>query len=116
MDLKDFIKKVLEDIVSAVEEVRISSSRDMYLKEGRDNRTVEFDIGVIVEDSSSSAGKASIRVPHLIEGGGDISKEFKNSSISRVKFGVYISTLTKNEEGIIKQQIQSRRENNINFE
>ncbi len=97
MEIKEFVKSVLKDVVDAVEETRKESSRDMHLDSAKDSRTVDFDIAVTVEDSTSGAGKAGIRVFQLIEGGGEISREAKNSSISRVKFGVHIDRWTKQE-------------------
>ncbi|MFH1894674.1 MAG: trypco2 family protein [Patescibacteria group bacterium] len=98
MELKQFVKSVLKDVVDAVEEMRQESSRDMHLNVGENKRTVEFDIAVTVEDSTSSSGKAGIKVFQVVEGGGGISKDLKNSSVSRIKFGVYIDELTKEEE------------------
>ena len=109
MEIKEFVKSVLRDIVDAVEEVRHESSRDMHLKSGKDERTVEFDIAVTVEDSTASAGKAGIKVFQVIEGGADISKELKNSSVSRIKFGVYIDRLTKEEDA--RQKAEWERAN-----
>ena len=97
MELKEFVKKVLTDLVEAVEESRIASARDMYLSGSQEARTVEFDIAVTVEDATASSGKAGIKVFQVIEGGGDISKELRNSSVSRIKFGVYIDRWTKRE-------------------
>ena len=97
MELKEFIKSVLKDIVEAVEETRTESMRDMHLDSGKDQRTVEFDIAVTVEDSTGASGRAGIRVFSLIEGGGDVSKELKNSSVSRIQFGVHIDRWTKEE-------------------
>ena len=100
---------MLKDLVDAVEETRKESSRDMHLDSNKDTRTVEFDIAVTVEDATSSSGKAGIKVFQIIEGGGDVSKEYKNSSVSRVKFGIYVDTLTKAEESIRNAQF-----NNVN--
>ena len=97
MELKDFIKKVLTDLTESVEEIRSESNRDMCLVSTKENRTVEFDIAVTVEDATASSGKAGIKVFQVIEGGGDVSKESKNSSVSRIKFGVHISESTKKE-------------------
>jgi len=97
MELKDFIKKVLTDLVDAVEETRSASVRDMRLSNNIENRTVEFDIAVSVEDVNSKSGKAGIRVLQFAEAGGDISKETKNSTVSRVKFGVNVDGITKIE-------------------
>jgi hypothetical protein len=98
MELKQFVKSVLKDVVDAVEETRHESSRDMHLDAGKDHRTVEFDIAVTVENATAKTGKAGIKVFQLIEGGGDVSKELRNSSVSRIKFGVHIASWTKEEE------------------
>lgn len=99
MELKEFVKNVLKDLVDAVEEVRKDSSRNMTLSSHKEsNQTVEFDIAVTVEDSTSGSGKAGIKVFQLIEGGGEMSREVKNSSMSRVKFGVHIDIWTKQEQ------------------
>jgi hypothetical protein len=104
MELKEFVKSVLKDVVDAVEESRGTSNRDMHLDSLKDQRTVEFDIAVTVEDSVGSTGKAGIKVFSLIEGGGDISKELKNSSVSRVKFGVYVDSVLKSERNQFLRQ------------
>lgn len=97
MELKEFVKNVLTDLVGSVEEVRNESKRDMRLSNTKENRTIEFDIAVTVEDSTANSGKAGIKIYKVIEGGGDISKESKNSSVSRIKFGVNIDESTKEE-------------------
>jgi len=114
MELKQFVKSVLKDIVDAVEETRQESTRDMYLDAGKDQRTVEFDIAVTVEDATSSSGKAGIKVFQVIEGGGDISKEYKNSSVSRIRFGIYIDRLTKDEDMRQNATIAKLNEQNKN--
>lgn len=98
MELKEFIKEVLKDITEAVEESRTSSMRDMHLDNLKDQRTVEFDVAVTAEDMTSATGKAGIKVFSVIEGGGETTKEVKNSTASRIKFGVYIDRWTKNEQ------------------
>jgi hypothetical protein len=70
----------------------------MNLTSSQDNRTVEFDIAVTVEDSTTSSGKAGIKVFQIIEGGGKMSKELKNSEVSRIKFGVSVANFTKEEQ------------------
>lgn len=63
MDLKDFVKNALHDIVVAVEEAREGSTRDMHLSSHKEsNQTVEFDIAVAVEDVKGGQGKAGIKV------------------------------------------------------
>jgi hypothetical protein len=98
MELKYFVKSVLKDVVDAVEETRHESTRDMHLSDSKNDRTVEFDIAVSAENSSKVTGKAGVKVLSVVEGGGDVSKDTKNSSVSRIKFGVHIDTYTKAEE------------------
>ena len=109
MELKEFVKSILKDVVDAVEETRKESSRDMRLS-SKENRSVEFDIAVTVEDSGSKEGGAGIKVLQLFEAGGKVSAETKNSSVSRIQFGVYIDTQTK-----LEQQEQKTSYNNQNF-
>lgn len=109
MELKEFIKEVLSDITQAVEESRTSSARDMHLDNLKDQRTVEFDVAVTAEDVTSASGKAGVKVFSLIEGGGEATKETKNSTVSRIKFGVYIDRWTKQENAGF--QAQNRRLN-----
>lgn len=108
MELKEFVKSVLKDLVEGVEEVRKESSRDMTLASHKEsNQTVEFDIAVTVEDATSGTGSAGIKVFQIIEGGGEISKEMKNSSVSRVKFGVKIDPWTKDQHAQFEAESRS---------
>jgi hypothetical protein len=108
MEIKEFVKNVLKDLVDAVEEVRRDSSRDMKLSSHKEsNQTVEFDIAVTVEDTTAGSGKAGIKIFQMIEGGGEMSKESKNSSVSRIKFGIYIDTSTKAESAERQSRYES---------
>lgn len=97
MNLQEFVKDVLVSIEGAIEEARGSTSRDIRFAETKDQRTVEFDIAVSVEETANKSGKAGIRVLQFAEAGGDISKENKNSTVSRIKFGVHIESMTRTE-------------------
>ena len=110
MQIKEFVENVISDLIKAVDGVSASASREVYLTGNESNRAVEFDIAVSVEEGSSVGGKAGIKVLQFVEGGGDIRKESKNSTVSRIKFGVNISHLTKNEES--EQDTAVRRLNN----
>ncbi len=98
MELRDFIKKVTLDIVSAIEESREQSGRDMHLNSTSGKRTIEFDIAVTTEDNVSAGGSGGIKVLHFIEGGGNIGTELKNSTVSRIQFGIHVDALTKIEQ------------------
>lgn len=57
MELKDFVKNVLIDLVNAVEETRSESCRDMSLRSNtQTGQSIEFDIAVTVEDTASKTG------------------------------------------------------------
>jgi len=115
MELKEFVKSVLKDIVDGVEETRRESSRDMHLTSHKDTgQTVEFDIAVTVEDNTSGSGRGGIKVFQLIEGGGEVSRESKNASVSRIKFGVYIANMTKQEQTQMQAQQESYNRSRIN--
>ncbi len=115
MELKQFVKNVLKDLVEAVDEARTESSRDLHLTSHKEtNQTVEFDIAVSAEDATKTGGKAGVRVLHFVEGGGDISKEIKSSTVSRIKFGVYIDTWTKQETVQYTARLEARKNNNFN--
>lgn len=110
MELKEFVKSVLIDVVDAVEEVRRESSRDMHLDSAKEGRTVDFDIAVTVEDTTAGSGKAGIKVFQLIEGGGEISKAAKNATVSRIKFGVHVDRWNKQENAQFDAQNSLRSE------
>ncbi len=97
MELKDFVKKILIDLDGAVTEARGEMQRDLHFSDGKDKRTVEFNIAISVEETNAKSGKAGIKVLQYAEGGGSISKENKNATVSRVTFGVRIDSMTKDE-------------------
>lgn len=97
MDIKDFVKTILLQLNEAVDEVREQTSRDIKFVSTDGKRTVEFDIAVTAEDVQKATGKAGVKVLSIIEGSGDIAKESKNSSVSRVQFGLQIDSRTKEE-------------------
>ncbi len=101
MELKQFVKSALKDVIDAVEELKTECSRDMHLDSLKDQRTVEFDIAVTAEDATSASGKAGIKIFSVLEGGGEASKELKNSSVSRIHFGVHVDRYTKAENARI---------------
>lgn len=104
MELKDFVKNVLKDVTEAVDEYRNESSRDMHLDNLKDQRTVEFDVAVTAEDVTSASGRAGVKVFSVLEGGGETTKEVKSSSVSRIKFGVYVDRWTKQEQAAFDAQ------------
>lgn len=111
MELKDFIKKVLIDLDNAVIEASRESNHNISFSDNKDRRTVEFDIAVTTEEIDSKSGKTGIRVLSFAEAGGDISKENKNSTVSRITFGVHIDSMTKARMQEINNQYKRNEEN-----
>ncbi len=97
MELKQFIKTALQEIVDAVDEVSADSKRDMHVIGSQQQRCIEFDIAVTVEKGSEQSGKAGIKVWELLEGGGEVKRNSKDSEVSRICFGVDVSSMTKQQ-------------------
>ena len=89
MDLKNFVKTSIIEISQAVQESAKELNEEIFLGTKADKRCIEFDVAVAVENNKSKKGKAGIRVLELGELGGGIYKESKNSTVSRIQFGVY---------------------------
>ena len=97
MELKEFIEKVLLDVTEAVEAASQKAKRTIGIGGRVDARSIEFDIAVTVEDTSAKSGKAEVRVLQFAEAGGDMSIANKNSTVSRINFGVNVDAWTKEE-------------------
>ncbi len=97
MELKEFIKNVLNDIIEGVEEVRSSSIRDLRVQGDKDKSAIEFEVAVTVESTESASKGGKIKVIELVQGGIETIKDQKNSSVSKIKFSVQIDSETKNE-------------------
>jgi len=108
MDLKVFVKNVLTDINAAVDEARQETSRDITFSEKENARTIEFDVAVSAEETANKEGKAGIRVLQFAEAGGNISQEYKNSTVSRVTFGLRITPQTKEERATQSSALAAR--------
>ncbi len=107
MNIEEFVQNVLVSIDKAVDTARNQMNRDINFADTKDQRTVEFDIAVSVEETDSKSGKAGIKVLQFAEAGGDLSKENKNSTVSRIKFGIHIDSMTKQEDASHRAQIQA---------
>ena len=78
MELKEFTKKVLKDLIDGVEEVRKDSSRDLRLTSNSSYRTVEFDVAVTVESELSGKASGGIKVLSFFQVQGDTEGTTKN--------------------------------------
>jgi hypothetical protein len=109
MELKDFIKKVIADTVEAVDESSRVAVREVHLASRTDRRTIEFDVAVSAEEKTTTEGKAGVRVLSFMEAGGNLGVESKNSTVSRITFGVDVSSMSKQEQRVQEQQFDEYR-------
>jgi len=111
MLLKDFIKNTINDVVSAIEETSQSQDREMHLASPHDNKCINFDIAVSAETSTAEHGQGCIMVANILKIGSDGKDELKNSSMTRISFGVYINSKTNNESKKQRDDLQKARPN-----
>lgn len=116
MQIKDFVKSVLLELNEAVDEARQQTSRDITFTNTDGKRTVEFDIAVTAEDTTDANGKAGVKVLSFVEAGGNLARGSKNSTVSRIQFGVNVNTLTKSEdaEETARIRVHNQRASNNN--
>ncbi len=99
MELKDFVKKVILDLDAAISEANHEAKREVRFKGVREKRTsLEFDVAVTVESSDTGKAGGEIKVWGIGQLAAGASNESKNSTVSRVTFGIDISEFTKEEE------------------
>lgn len=98
MEIEDFVHSIITQLDRAVTKARESTDRDVSFSYNSNNNLVEFDIAVTATTEDKKSGKAGIKVLSFAEGGGDIAKSETNSTVSRVKFGIYVEPFTKAEK------------------
>jgi hypothetical protein len=109
MNIEEFVKNVLVSIDKAVESARSEMQRDIHLASSANQRTVEFDIAVSAESADTASGKAGVKVLQFVEAGGDLTTQSKNSTVSRIQFGIHIDSMTKAENAIQQAQFEQNR-------
>lgn len=98
MEIEDFVYSVITQLDHAVSRARKDTERDVSFSYNSNERLVEFDIAVTATHEDKKSGKAGIRVLSFAEGAGDLVKSEINSTVSRVKFGISIAPMTKEEK------------------
>lgn len=98
MDLENFVKTTIVSILNATKKSgeELNLENEIFVGTKADKRCIEFDIAVSVEESKSKEGNAKIKVLEFVEGGGLFGKKVKNSTVSRIRFGVYTPDPRKN--------------------
>lgn len=109
MELKDFIKTIILDIGTAIEEVRISTG-DNYIIGSRDGGratfggNISFDIAVTQNSEGTVSGKTGVSVFGI---GAQVNGDLKESgqNVSRIKFDLLLNNhLTKKDiEGLSEE-------------
>ena|SRR3989344_4991119 len=113
MELKEFVKKVIMDLDQAVSEANAETKREVRFKGVKEQRTaLEFDVAVTVESTDTGKGGGEIKVWGIGQIGANGSTELKNSTISRVSFGVDIAEYTKAEKAEQNNFNQSKPRSN----
>lgn len=114
MDLKEFIKTVLIDIVEGVEQAKIEtdgkaghvcpSMSPAYAEKAKIQfnalngyyyQQAEFDVAVTAENKTDGGVKAGVKVLGLMEAGMGGNVSSNNSTISRIKFHVPLGLAPK---------------------
>jgi len=95
MELQEFITNTLVAITKGVEDANQVSNRfqisgQIHHGKGINGDSVEFDVGLEVNESDQKSGKAGIDVS-VIELGGDIKTAKSNQNTHRLKFRVFIT-------------------------
>ncbi len=113
MNLKEFVRSVLVDINAAVDEATGLTAREIRFSEKDNARTIEFDIAVTAETKDKANGKTSLRVLELADAGAELGKEGRNSTVSRIVFGLSIDSSTREERERSKVVRTARRQSSI---
>jgi hypothetical protein len=109
MEIKEYVKTVLKEVITGLEESEQELGREMHLSVPQDNKSVEFDIATTVENSLGKQGnlKGAVKVLGFgVDSAGEMKAESKDSSTSRIKFGVYVNTQNKKQEASNRQGIK----------
>ena len=97
MNLQEFTSEAISSIVQAIKQADGVSDREIKLTKLETSRTIEFDIAVSATEKLAGDVHGGIKVLSLIDAGGKSSSEITNSTVSRIKFGVNVDRLTKEE-------------------
>lgn len=113
MELGDFVKKVIQDVESALKDASMENDKHYTV----DKDGIDFDVAVTASDSMTESvdGKigASIKVFGANVGGQKQTRK-DSSEVSRVHFKIYIPPQTKQQSDAFIAQINEH--NRINSE
>jgi len=117
MDLKEFTKETLIQIVQGVEEANFvlaekhahvtshaikNSSGGILIDHNYINAVeVNFDVAVTASETDGTKGGGGIKVAQILHGGIETSKSTENQSISRVRFSLPLVLNDKKSDNFI---------------
>lgn len=95
MNLKDFIKQALLDVVNGVEEANQEKDRfrltiHKHGGTGESGQKVEFDVSLMVTEVAENDINGGIKVALVNLGGGRKESE-SNQNVHRIKFEVFVT-------------------------
>ena len=99
MNLSDFIATTITEIIKGVQKASEYTSKNIgiYSSGNNNQRHVEFDIAVVVEDKNSQGREGGMNL-RVLEFNSQGKNEHRDSSVSRVKFGLRIHDKRKKKD------------------
>ena len=97
MDLKDFTKQALIQIVEGAKEADVTLKKNnaqLYTYNNINKvfpaTNIDFDVAITTTETEGSNGMAGLKVASLVNLGGGIENKFENQIVSRVKYTIPI--------------------------
>jgi hypothetical protein len=88
MKLKDFVKTVLVEINSGIEEGANETGRNVYLETDSKTPGISFDVAVTTSSEAHGKAGAEISVVSIGSIGGKADAKISSEEVSRVKFSI----------------------------
>ena len=106
MDLKEFTKQTLVQIVEGVKEanniiannnahIHVSNNRCDYGKQ-YPITNVDFDVAITATETEGANGGGGLKVASLLSIGGGVESKSENQTVSRIKYTIPLVLGTKN--------------------
>ncbi len=104
MDLKEFTKQTLIQIVEGAKEANSAiSEHNAQIHTYNDNgyaksfpiTKVDFDVAITTTESEGTNGSAGLKVVSIVNLGGNVESKIENQTVSRVKYSLSIILGTK---------------------
>lgn len=105
MELKEFTKLALVEIVEAAKEASEEFNGSAFISSKRadgcywkyDPQSVEFDVAVTSTETDSNNGGAKLKVASMLSLGGEVSNQSVSQTVSRIKFTIPLVLKVSNQ-------------------